>query len=115
MQRNNIISECIDVVRLTKAYISSFQISLTQQIYQKNMHDIYSFLTCEAMCGKTTMDKFHVCVLMVEVALDETMDYFVLDSFSADRLGYWTQYLTQNEPASRQVAKKGELLTQIIP
>ena len=39
------------------------------------------------MCGKTTMDKFHVCILMVKVALDEAMDGFVLDIFSAGRLG----------------------------
>jgi hypothetical protein len=87
MQRNNIILECIDVVCLTIAYISSFQISLTQQINQKNTHDIYFFRTCEAMCRKTTMDKFHVFILMVEVSLDEAMDCFVLDCFSAVRLG----------------------------
>lgn len=87
MQRNNIILECIDVVHLTKADISSFQISLTQQNLPKNTHDIYFFRTCEAMCGKTTMDKFHVCILMVKVSLDEAMDCFVLDCFSAERLG----------------------------
>jgi hypothetical protein len=86
MQRNNIILECIDVVCLTIAYISSFQISLTQQINQKNTHDIYFFRTCEAMCRKTTMDKFHVFILMVEVSLDEAMDCFLLDIFSAVRL-----------------------------
>ena len=87
MQRNNIILECIDVVCLTIAYISSFQISLTQQINQKNTHDIYFFRTCEAMCGKTTQDKFHVYVLMAEVALDEVLDFFVFDIFSAEWLG----------------------------
>jgi hypothetical protein len=39
------------------------------------------------MCGKTRMDKFHVCVLMVKVALDEVLDCFVLDIFSVGRLG----------------------------
>jgi hypothetical protein len=39
------------------------------------------------MCRKTTMDKFHVFILMVEVSLDEAMDCFVLDIFSAVRLG----------------------------
>ena len=39
------------------------------------------------MCRKTTMDKFHVFILMVEVSLDEAIDYFVLDIFSAVRLG----------------------------
>jgi hypothetical protein len=83
MQRNNIILECIDVVHLTKAYFSSFQISLTQQNLPKNTHDIYFFRTCEAICEKMRMDKFHVCVLIVEVSLDESMNGFVCDSFSA--------------------------------
>jgi hypothetical protein len=51
------------------------------------------------MCGKTTMDKFHVCILMVEVSLDEAMDCFVLYIILAGKLG-WTQYPAQNEPAS---------------
>jgi hypothetical protein len=87
MLRNNIILECMNAVHSTKAYISSFQISLTEQIYQKNTHDIYFFRTCEAMCRKTKMDKFHVCILMVKVSLDETRGCFVLDIFSAWRLG----------------------------
>ena len=33
------------------------------------------------------MDKFHVYVLMVKVALDEVLDFSVLDLFSAGRLG----------------------------
>jgi hypothetical protein len=39
------------------------------------------------MCGKTTMDKFYVCILMVAVALDEAMDSFVCDSISAGGAG----------------------------
>jgi len=45
------------------------------------------FRTCEAMCGKTTMDKFRVCILMVEVALNEAKDGFVCESFHGREVG----------------------------
>jgi hypothetical protein len=48
------------------------------------MHDIYFFRTCEIICGKTRMDKFHVYVLMVKMSLDEVLDFSVLDIFSAE-------------------------------
>jgi hypothetical protein len=37
------------------------------------------------------MDTFHVSILMVKVALDEAIDGFVLDIFSAD-IGLNTQH-----------------------